>query len=54
MVLVHRDGTAYEVEFVTQGGETLAVVTLPAEAFRFTIPKGAQVIRSPELKEDEG
>jgi hypothetical protein len=34
VVLVHRAGAAYEVEFVTLGGETLAVVTLPAEAVR--------------------
>ena len=34
VVLVLRDGSAYEVEFVTLGGETLAVVTLPADAVR--------------------
>ncbi len=34
VVLVHRDGAAYEVEFVTLGGQTLAVVTLPADAVR--------------------
>lgn len=34
VVLVHQDGMAYEVEFVTLGGETLAVVTLPADALR--------------------
>jgi hypothetical protein len=34
VVLVHQDGSAYEVEFVTLGGETLAVVTLPADAVR--------------------
>jgi hypothetical protein len=34
VVLVHKGGTAYEVEFVTLGGETLAVVTLPADAVR--------------------
>ena len=34
VVLVHQDGAAYEVEFVTLGGETLAVVTLPADAVR--------------------
>ena len=28
IVLVHRGGEAYEVEFVTRGGETLAVLTL--------------------------
>jgi hypothetical protein len=34
VVLVHADGQAYEVEFVTLGGETVAVMTLPAEAVR--------------------
>jgi hypothetical protein len=34
VVLIHRDGAAYEVEFVTLGGETIAVVTLPADAVR--------------------
>ena len=34
VVLVHQGGAAYEVEFVTLGGETLAVVTLPAAAVR--------------------
>ena len=30
----NRDGAAYEVEFVTLGGETIAVVTLSADAVR--------------------
>jgi hypothetical protein len=34
VVLVHRDSAAYEVEFVTLGGETLALVTLPPDAVR--------------------
>lgn len=34
VVHIHGDGAAYEVEFVTLGGETLCVVTLPAEAVR--------------------
>jgi len=34
VVHVHRDDAAYEVEFVTLGGETLCLVTLPAEAVR--------------------
>jgi len=33
VVHVHGDG-AYEVEFVTLGGETLCLVTLPANAVR--------------------
>jgi hypothetical protein len=34
VVLVHRDGVGYEVEFVTFAGETIAVATLPADAVR--------------------
>jgi hypothetical protein len=34
VVHVHSEGAAYEVEFVTLGGRTLAVVTLPADAVR--------------------
>jgi uncharacterized protein DUF4926 len=34
VVLVHGEGKAYEVEFVTLGGEAVALVTLPADAVR--------------------
>lgn len=34
VVLVHREGEAYEVEFMTLDGETLAVVTLLVEQVR--------------------
>jgi hypothetical protein len=34
VVLVHQGGAAYEVEFATLDGRTLAVVTLPADAVR--------------------
>jgi hypothetical protein len=34
VVLVHPGSAAYEVEFVTLDGGTLAVVTLPADAVR--------------------
>ena len=34
VVLVHRAGAGYEVEFATLAGETLAVVTVPAGAVR--------------------
>ncbi len=34
VVLVHQQGQGYTVEFVTLGGETVAVVTLPAEQVR--------------------
>jgi hypothetical protein len=34
VVLIRPDGAGYEVEFATLTGETLAVVTLSAEAVR--------------------
>lgn len=34
VVFVHQGGAAYEVEFVTLGGETLGVINLPADAVR--------------------
>jgi hypothetical protein len=34
VVFVHGGGASYEVEFVRLGGETLAVVMLPAAAVR--------------------
>ena len=34
VVLVHRDGEAYEVEFLTRGGRTIAVLTLEADDIR--------------------
>ena len=34
VVLVHGGGVAFEVEFMTLGGRTIAVVQLPAEAVR--------------------
>ena len=34
VVLVHREGAGYEVEFATLAGETLAVVTVPTDAVR--------------------
>lgn len=33
VVLVHQNGLAYEVEFVTLGGETIAVVMLPQRQY---------------------
>ena len=40
VVLVHRDGAGYEVEFVTLGGDTVAVVTLSASQVR---PGGGEI-----------
>jgi hypothetical protein len=34
VVMVHDEGAGYEVEFVTLGGETVSVVTVPAEGVR--------------------
>ena len=34
VVMIHSDGAGYEIEFTTLTGETLAVVTVPADAVR--------------------
>ena len=34
VVLVHRNGAGFEVEFVTLGGKTVAVTTLMSDAVR--------------------
>ncbi|MFO7899105.1 MAG: DUF4926 domain-containing protein [Planctomycetota bacterium] len=34
VVHVYRDGKAYEVEFLTLSGETVAVTTVPADKLR--------------------
>ncbi len=34
VVLVHRNGAGFEVEFATLAGETVSVVTVPASAVR--------------------
>jgi hypothetical protein len=34
VVLVHRNGEGYEVEFTTLDGETIAIVTLTADQVR--------------------
>ncbi len=39
VVMVHRGGTGFEVEFLTLGGETISVVTVPAAAVRPVGPK---------------
>jgi hypothetical protein len=41
VVHVYRSGAAYEVEFFSLDGETLDVVTVPAEALR---PAGAHEV----------
>ena len=34
VVMVHKGGAGYEVEFVTLAGETVSVVTMPADSVR--------------------
>ncbi|HSN71020.1 MAG TPA: DUF4926 domain-containing protein [Steroidobacteraceae bacterium] len=34
VVMIHGDGAGYDIEFTTSTGETLAVVTVPADAVR--------------------
>jgi hypothetical protein len=34
IVMVHAGGAGYEVEFVTLAGDTVSVVTVPAESVR--------------------
>lgn len=38
VVLKHSDGAGFEVEFATLAGETIAVVTVPAEDLRAVAP----------------
>jgi hypothetical protein len=46
VVLIHQGGAGYELEFATLNGETLAVVTLPAEAIRSIGPREIAHARS--------
>jgi Domain of unknown function (DUF4926) len=39
VVMIHAGGAGYEVEFVSLVGETVSVVTVPAEAVRPVRPK---------------
>lgn len=39
VVLIHRGGAGYEVEFMTLDGETVAVISLPADQVRPITPK---------------
>lgn len=38
VVLAHAEGAGFEVEFATLAGETIAVVTVPAEDLRAVAP----------------
>lgn len=46
VVLVHRGGDGYEVEFVTLDGETIAVTTLKADEVRPIGSKEVAHVRS--------
>ncbi len=48
VVLVHRDGAGYEVEFMTLDGETLSVTTLTAGQVRAIREKEIAHVRSYE------
>jgi hypothetical protein len=39
VVLVHKEGKGYEIEFTTLAGETVAVVTLAADQVRPSKPR---------------
>ena len=46
VVLVHREGAGYEVEFVALDGETLAVATLFASQVRPIAPREIARVRT--------
>ncbi len=46
VVHIHRSGEAYEVEFMTLNGETVAVTTLPASQVRPIEPREIAHARS--------
>ncbi|HEY9285510.1 MAG TPA: DUF4926 domain-containing protein [Pyrinomonadaceae bacterium] len=48
VVLVHREGEGYEVEFVALDGETLAVVSLFSDQVRPVAPREIARVRSVE------
>lgn len=48
VVLVHREGEGYEVEFVALDGETLAVVSLFGHQVRPVAPREIARVRSVE------
>jgi Domain of unknown function (DUF4926) len=45
VVHVHANGKAFEVEFVTLDGETIATLTLPADAVRAIRPREIAHVR---------
>ena len=49
VVLIHREGAGYEVEFMTLEGETVAVTTLMADQVRAICRKEIAHVRPLEL-----
>ena len=49
VVLIHREGAGYEVEFVTLEGETIAVTTLLADQVRAICRQEIAHVRPLEL-----
>ncbi len=45
VVMVHRDGQGYTVEFMTLGGDTVAVITLSATQVRAIRPNEIAHVR---------
>jgi len=45
VVLVHKEGKGYEVEFTTLDGETVAIVTLRADQVRPSKPREIAHVR---------
>lgn len=45
VVLVHKEGKGYEVEFTTLDGETIAIVTLGADQVRPSKPREIAHVR---------
>lgn len=46
VVLIHQQGQGYTVEFMTLGGETVAVVTVPADTVRPVRPDEIAHVRA--------
>jgi hypothetical protein len=46
VVLVHQHGAGYTVEFMTLGGDTVAVVTVPSEAVQLVHPNEIAHVRA--------
>ena len=45
MIYIYNNGFAYEVEFITLAGTTVAVATVPADKLRAVTPKDMNHVR---------